>query len=376
MAEILNQLIENKENILIDGKKFSHINRKWIKEGCRLSFCNGQELICSLNHQLKMMSGDFNIAETLKVGDIFSTGIKLTKSEIFEYNNFVYDLINVSDNQYETCGIISHNCAFLSSDALLINSMKLQQLRSSKPIFEDLGFKFWKSEEQIGGSKKTYLVSLDPATGSGSDFSVIEVFEFPSLIQVAEWRSNVINIPLCYAKLKWILNKLSMAKPGLGRAEVLWTFERNGIGEAISALYINDEKPPEYAELYSDMPGKYGVYTTSKTKLLSCIQLKNLIEKVSNNLKINSETLLFELKNFVSKGGTYEAKNGSTDDCVMATVGITRLMKRLSEYNDEAFKQVNEYVDPAMVEETTFGYDSNSNTLDNFGDEAVPFLIG
>ncbi len=252
------------------------------------------------------------------------------------------------------------DCEFLSSDALLINSIKLQQLKSKPHIYEDLGFKFWVQPEELGGQGKTYLVSIDPATGNGKDFSVIEVFDFPKLNQIAEWRSNEINIPLLYAKTKWLLNKLTEPK-GRGRSEVLWTFERNGIGEAMCALYINDEKQPEFAELFNDAEGKYGVYTTGRTKIMSCLQLKTLVEKVSNGLTINSEMLLFELKNFIAKGGSYEGKSGATDDTVMATVGITRLIKRLAEYNDDAFKQVNEYVDP------------DASDSDSFGDEPVPF---
>lgn len=254
-------------------------------------------------------------------------------------------------------------CEFLSSEAMLISSMKLQQILGKPPICEDMGYKFWVHPDELGGQGKTYLVSVDPATGNGKDFSTIEVFDFPGLNQIAEWRSNEINIPLLYAKLKWILNRLSEPR-GRGRADVLWTFERNGIGEAMCALYINDEKQPEHAELFSDVPGKYGVYTTGKTKILACLQLKSLIEKVKSGFTINSETLIFELKNFIARGGTYEAKSGATDDCVMATVGITRLIKRLADYNDEAFKSVNEYVDPDAP-----GSD------DSFGDEPVPFVI-
>ena len=253
-------------------------------------------------------------------------------------------------------------CEFLSSDALLINSMKLQQIAPSMVHHEDMGFKFWVPEEQLGGAQRTYLISCDPATGSGKDFSVIEVFEFPSLKQVAEFRSDSLNIPMLYAKLKWIILKLS-EQAGRGRSEVLWTFERNGIGEAISALYQNDEKQPEHAELYCDTPGKMGVYTTGRNKILSCLQLKQLIERVKNGMQINSEHLLFELKNFVAKGGGYEAKSGATDDAVMATVGIIRLLKRLSEWNDDAFRQVNDYADPSQ------------DVDDTFGDEPVPFIV-
>ena len=251
-------------------------------------------------------------------------------------------------------------CEFLSSDAMLVSSMKLQQLAHKPPLYEDMGFKFWVPEEELGGVNKTYLISLDPSEGTGSDFNVIEVFEFPSLNQVAEYRTNDVNIPLIYAKLKWIIMRLSEYSPK-GRSEVIWTFERNGIGSAIAALYQNDEKQPEHAELFCDVPGKFGVFTSGKNKILSCLQLKQLIEKTVDGMKINSELLLFELKNFVARGGSYAAKQGATDDAVMATVGIVRLLKRLSEWNDDAFKRINEYVDPVDPD-------------DQFGNEPVPFI--
>lgn len=241
------------------------------------------------------------------------------------------------------------DCHFLSSDALLINSLKLINIKSSPHVFENMGFKFWKKEEEIGGLNKTYLVSLDPATGDGSDFSAIEVFEFPSLFQIAEFRTNDINIPLIYAKLKWVLNYLSQPIDR-GRAEVLWTFERNGVGEAISALYFTDESQPEHAELFSDHDTKLGVFTSGRNKIVSCLTLKTLVEKVKNGFELNSDILIHELKNFVAKGGSYAAKNGSTDDAVMATVGIVRLLKRLSDYNDDAFARMNEQVAPDYEE--------------------------
>ena len=251
------------------------------------------------------------------------------------------------------------DCHFLSSDALLINSLKLINIKPSEPVFENMGFKFWKSEEELGGQDKTYLVSLDPATGDGNDFSAIEVFEFPSLFQVAEFRTNDINIPLIYAKLKWILKYLP-ALTHKGRAEVLWTFERNGVGEAIAALYHTDETPPEHAELYSDSDTKLGVMTTGRNKIVSCLMLKTLVEKAQNGFQLNSSTLIHELKNFVAKGGSYSAKSGATDDAVMATVGIIRLLKRLADYNEEAFVRMNEQVEP---------------DIDAFGDAPMPMIL-
>jgi hypothetical protein len=130
----------------------------------------------------------------------------------------------------------------------------------------------------------------------------------------------------------------------------------------VSALYYNDENQIETAELVSDHPAKFGVFTTGRQKVLAALQLKNLVEKVGGKgIEIRSEDLIYELKHFVSKGQGYEAKVGCTDDSVMATLGIMRLLKRLSEYNEEAFQRVNEYVDPdASMDETN---------------DAVPFAI-
>lgn len=256
------------------------------------------------------------------------------------------------------------DCEFLSSDALLISSIRLNQLRWHPPIWESLGFKFWVPEEQLGGRDKIYLVSMDPASGGGGDFSVIQVFDFPGLNQIAEYRTNNVNIPLLYSKMSWLIKKLCEPRTN-GRAEVLWTFERNGIGEAVGSLYYNDENQPQDAELVSDNPLKFGVYTTGRQKVLAALQLKNLVEKVSEGgIKLNSKDLVYELKHFVAKGGSYEAKAGATDDCVMATLGVMRLLKRLSEYNDTAFRQVNEYVDP----------DKDERAMDE-SDAPMPFSI-
>lgn len=268
---------------------------------------------------------------------------------------------------------------FLSSDALLINSMVLHKLRSKLPVYEDMGFKFWANQNQIGGNGKTYLVGVDPATGTGSDYSVIEIFEFPSMVQVAEWRSNEVNVPLLYAKIKWVLDFLSRNVPGRGRSEVIWSYERNGIGESLSALYQNDDKQPEYAELYSDAVNKQGVFTSGQTKINTCIQLKTLVER-GTGIFFNSDIILEELKNFVAKGSTYDHKTGATGDAVSAVLVVMRLLKRLAEYDETAFSRVNEYVAPDSPERMfALDDDRNNMNLDDTSigdDEPFPMMFG
>jgi hypothetical protein len=250
------------------------------------------------------------------------------------------------------------DCEFLSSDALLINSIALNNIRSVKPTFTSLGFDFWIPDNSVKGEGTTYLITLDPSTGSLQDSSVIEVFEFPSLNQVAELHLDDVNIPLIYSKLKWIIKYFAV-----NGANVLWTFERNGIGEAVGALHFNDENfefpGSDNVSIVSDLD-KIGLFTTPAKKITFCLQLKQLVEQM-NGLNIRSDYLLKELKNFVAAGGTYKGKSGYHDDAVMATVLTMRLLKYLAEYDEAAFNQVNTYIDEeASIDDS---------------DACVPFMI-
>lgn len=254
-------------------------------------------------------------------------------------------------------------CEFLSSDALLVSSMRLNELRSTPPINEDNGFKFWEpiKEDVI------YLVGADIATGAGNDFSVIEVFEFPSLLQVAEYRSNDLNIPGLYKNIKWIVNKLSQ-QVNKKRPEVFWTFERNGVGEAIAALYNVDENPPQFADLINEGEGKLGMQTSNKSKVLACLQLKTLVEKIRNGIQLRSEINIFELKNFVASGGSYAAKSGATDDSVSALLLIVRLLKYVADFDDQARK--------IMYEHNESDYNNMLPSSEiNEDDEPLPFVF-
>jgi hypothetical protein len=256
-------------------------------------------------------------------------------------------------------------CEFLSSDAMLIDSIKLVYLTPKVPVSENMGFKFW--TDKIGGNK-TYLVGMDPATGNGNDFTAIQVLEFPALVQVAELRLNTVNIPLIYSKLKWLLKHLREPDEKGQRADVMWSFERNGVGEAIVAMIQNDETPEggiylDGVELYNETPGRLGVYTTGKSKLVACMQLKNLVEKISGGIKLNSETIIYELKNFIAANGTYQAKLGATDDAISALLVVMKVLNRLSTYDEAARQLVYEAVEP------------DADMVDTFGDEPMPFMV-
>ena len=108
--------------------------------------------------------------------------------------------------------------------------------------------------------------------------------------------------------------------------------------------------------LISD-PGKYGMATTSKNKILSCIELKQLVEKKKTGLRVNSDVLLAELKNFVQRGGSYQARSGCTDDAIMAMIIAVQVIKRIADFEQSAF-------------DTMYRYDA-SDDLTGLGDGAA-----
>ena len=226
-----------------------------------------------------------------------------------------------------------YECIFVSSDPLLIDSIMLNEYKRDKidknqPHPDARGFVFFETLRR----GQVYLVGIDPSTGSGSDFSVIEVFSYPELDQVAEFRSNTTSSPLLYATLKYMLK--TMEKAGITTAYM--SIENNGVGEGMLTAYQLDETLPEVGDLISEKGAKrLGMTTTGKSKSRACINLKQMFEL--GRLHIRSMVLITEMQNYIRTGGSYAARKGSTDDCVAALLIILRLIEELLQYDDSAF---------------------------------------
>jgi hypothetical protein len=247
---------------------------------------------------------------------------------------------------------------FVSSDPLLINSIKLQQIKPSPPIFEDRGFRFWGTVDV----RNSYYVGVDVSVGISGDYSTIQVLEFPTMRQFAEFRSNTVSPQQLYQRIKWILTYLKSTTVQHKSPEVYWSFENNGVGASIVALYQNEDKFPD-AVLLSD-PDRVGMVTSAKSKLLACLELKRLIEKTTNGLQINSETLIDELKNYISNGKTtYHAKVGATDDLIAAMLVVMNVFKKAANYEEAVFEMI------YKPDEEDF------DEGDPFGAEAVPMVF-
>lgn len=250
---------------------------------------------------------------------------------------------------------------FLSSDALLIKSMTLQNLKERPPIELDKGFAIWKEFDP----QKTYLVGSDVAEGVQQDFSTVQVVELETMEQVAEFRNNGINESQLYNAIKFIISKIlsNRDKRTNKPPNVYWSFENNSAGAAIGTLYFNDEKFPEEATLVSGRGERAGFRTVNKPKVAACRHLKTLLEKIDGGLKIRSKLLIFELKNYVARGASYAAKDGATDDLVSAMLIVMRILEQLSNYEPEVF-------DALYKNETEF-YSETSNEFD----DPIPFIV-
>lgn len=244
-----------------------------------------------------------------------------------------------------------YECHFLSSDSLLIDSMVLinegKRLETIYPLKTIHDVEFYK-EIQRG---KTYLIGVDPSTGSGEDFSVISGFNFPEMEQVFQFRSNSMSSPFLYKILKNIILYLGKHKAG----EVYFTIENNGVGEGILSLYEADERPMLNAELVSEEGAKRrGMTTTNKSKMRSCVNFKDMFERIrkdnndeitTRSMTINSLILLKELKTYARKGAAYAAQIGSTDDCISAILVILRMLEEMSLYDQSAYNKLHQFDD-------------------------------
>lgn len=243
-------------------------------------------------------------------------------------------------------------CELISSDALLFDSIFLTNLtRKIEKIpytKNPLGFLMWEQVKERG----TYMVSVDPATGSGNDFTSIEVFSFPELNQVMEYRSNTTSTKVVYSHIKKLLQYLEKKN-----CSVYFSLENNTIGEGLIALYEVDETFPSNVDVISGDEDKHriGFRTDKKAKLRAAMALKSLVE--TGKINIRSRELLQEMKNYVRKGGSYEAQVGSTDDAISSMMILCRMLMEISSFEESAYD---------MFYSTTMGDITDEINLFNF----------
>jgi hypothetical protein len=220
-------------------------------------------------------------------------------------------------------------CEFIIADETLISGQKLQLLESRDSVFRQGQIRWFKTP--VKGN--IHVVALDPAIGTGGDSAAIQVFDANTCEQIAEWKHNKTPIPEQVKLIAEICQYIESItkKP----TEIYYSVENNSVGEAaiISIAQYGEEKISGYFLSEPGLKKRKGFGTTNKTKLTACSKLKNMLE--NDRLKINSSALISELKTYVSSGGSYEAKLGSSDDLVAATLIAVRMMVVLQNYHPD-----------------------------------------
>ena len=236
------------------------------------------------------------------------------------------------------------DCEFLIFDETLVNAVKLAELKGVDPIMTMGQTRWYKDVDP----RCTYLVALDPSLGTGGDYGAIQVFEMPSMTQVAEWRHNLTPVQAQVRHMREILKYIQErgAEKG-GNPTIYYSVENNTLGEA-ALVVISDLGEENFPGLFLSEPirkghvrkFRKGFNTTHGSKITSCSMLKNMIEH--KKMEIKSKPLVSELKTFVATGLGFKAKTGEHDDLVSSTLLILRMANVLADWDPQIYDKMTE----------------------------------
>ena len=303
------------------------------------------EIKCTPDHKIFLQNLSNKEAKDLSIGDEvytsygFDTVIEI--SSIPEEQT--YDVFNVKNNhRFYANDVLVKNCEFLIYDETLINAVKLAELEGKEPTM-NMGQTRWYKDVD---PRATYLVSLDPSLGTGGDNGAIQVFELPSMTQVAEWYHNLTPIQQQVKHLRDICKYIEDRGKELGSTpQIYYSVENNTIGES-ALICIQNIGEDQFPGMFLSEPVRKGhvrrfrkgFNTTHKQKISSCSQLKHMIE--TRAMTINSKPLISELKTYVASGLGFKAKSGEHDDLVSAMLLIIRMAKILADWDPKIYEKM------------------------------------
>jgi hypothetical protein len=220
-----------------------------------------------------------------------------------------------------------HECKFITADETLVSSLVLQHMVGMDPITRLGQIRVYNRIDK----DKTYVLAWDPSLGTGGDSAAIELISLPDMVQVAEWQHNKTDVRgqlrVLIAMLEWLKGE------GVENDKMYWSVENNTLGEGalVAISEYGEERIPGF---FLTEPGakRKGFNTSNKSKLAACTKLKYYIE--SSKLRMHSKNLISEIKTFVAKGPSFAAKEGETDDLVMAMLLCVRIVEHLMRYDE------------------------------------------
>jgi hypothetical protein len=228
-----------------------------------------------------------------------------------------------------------HECEFITADETLINQLKLAVMEGKQPLNKMGQVRVYRKPVAEG----SYVIGWDPSLGTGGDPAAIQVFKLPELEQVAEWQHNKTDMTgqlrTLASIVKWLQDETH------NTSEIYWSVENNTIGEA-ALICINEYGEENIGGTFvqeirkaGQSRGRRGFNTTHRSKITSCMRLKTYVE--TDKMTVRSLNLLRELKTFIARGASFSAKEGETDDLVMATILVLRIVEVVMSWDAETY---------------------------------------
>jgi hypothetical protein len=237
-----------------------------------------------------------------------------------------------------------HDCEFLIFDETLISSLKLVDMEGKEPTLRMGQVRWYKKIDP----RSTYIVAHDPSLGTGGDPAAIEIFEIPSMIQVGEWHHNLTPVQPQVRILRDICRYIDNECLNVGvQSSIYYSVENNTLGEA-AIVAINEMGEDTIPGMFVSEPVRRGhvrkfrrgFNTTNNSKIAACAKLKQLIE--TDKITINSKSLISELKTFIAKGTSFEAKETQHDDLVAALLLAVRMIVMLGDWDPAVYAKMTE----------------------------------
>lgn len=282
------------------------------------------------------------------VGNLFHT---IWKGAIDKTNTYVpvrvdywevpeYSSAEWKENMIADIGQIAFNSEygnhFIGSQTTVVSATALKNMKGKKPILEEKVMDGYYRVYEEYDSKSTYIAAADVSTGSGNDYSVLQLFRvewrepiaedyeayakksedvpdavITKLVQSAIFRSNLVNIPNFVTYTFELL-------PSWGAPYFI--LENNGIGQSFADKML-EEYYWENAYYHPDSP-TVGINSNTSTKSSMVQSLKKFAE--DDKLLLYDADTINEFLTFVEKKTSagnrrFQAEEGSYDDCVVST---------------------------------------------------------
>jgi Terminase large subunit, T4likevirus-type, N-terminal/Terminase RNaseH-like domain len=239
-----------------------------------------------------------------------------------------------------------HECRFLIFDETLISSITLADLEGVEPLTKMGQVRWYKKINP----RNTYIVALDPSLGTGGDPAALQIIELPGLEQAGEWHHNLTPIQGQVKILRDICKFIDdECRAKNAQSSIYYSVENNTIGES-ALIAIQELDEATIPGLFLSEPVRRGhvrrfrkgFNTTHNSKISACAKVKQLIE--NKKLKLNSKSLISELKTYVAKGISFEGKVGSNDDLVSSLLLSIRMITMLQDWDPAVYDKMREEV--------------------------------